>query len=71
MKNISLACSILFIVSNATNAQFNQHTMDSIKTATNEDYQLILHQLGIDSLRSGPSGNPQAPNAANRDELKA
>jgi len=45
--------------------------MDSIKIATNEDYRLMLTQLKIDSLRAGPSGNPQAPNAANTDESKA
>lgn len=30
----------------------------------------MLKQLHIDSTRPGPSGNPQAPNAANADELK-
>ncbi len=28
-------------------------------------------QLGITKLRPGPSGNPNAPNAANTDESKA
>ena len=31
----------------------------------------MLDQLHIDSTRPGPSGNPQAPNAANADESKA
>ena len=31
----------------------------------------MLDQLHIDSTRPGPSGNPQAPNAANVDESKA
>lgn len=35
------------------------------------DYQNMLDQLHIDSTRPGPSGNPQAPNAANTDESKA
>jgi hypothetical protein len=30
----------------------------------------MLKQLRIDSLRPGPSGDQQAPNAANRDESK-
>lgn len=59
------------MVSFSTYAQFNQQQMDSIKTATNEDYQMMLTQLRIDSLRAGPSGNPQALNAANRDESRA
>ena len=71
MKKISLLFTIIFMISISTYAQFNQQLMDSIKTATNEDYQMMLKQLRIDSLRTGPSGNPQVPNAANRDELKA
>lgn len=30
----------------------------------------MLKELGIDSLRPGPSGNPNDPNAANSDESK-
>lgn len=39
--------------------------------ATWADYQNMLKQLTIDSTRRGPSGNPNAPNAANTDESKA
>lgn len=39
--------------------------------ATQADYQNMLAQLKIGSTRSGPSGNPAAPNAANTDESKA
>jgi hypothetical protein len=35
------------------------------------DYRNMLDQLHIDSTRPGPSGNPQAPDAANTDESKA
>lgn len=35
------------------------------------DYKNMLAQLKITSTRSGPSGNPSAPNAANTDESKA
>lgn len=31
----------------------------------------MMGLLGIESLRPGPSGSPQAPNAANADESKA
>lgn len=44
---------------------------DSIRKATQDDYNLTLQQLGITSTRPGPSGNPQAANAANTDETKA
>jgi peptidoglycan/xylan/chitin deacetylase (PgdA/CDA1 family) len=53
----------------------NWQTRDSIRVATQkktqEDYNNMLAQLGIKSTRPGPSGNPQAPNAANVDESKA
>jgi len=36
-----------------------------------EDHRRMMELLGIASLRPGPSGNPQAPNAANTDESRA
>ena len=45
--------------------------MDSLNKATQQDYRQTLQMLGIASTRPGPSGNPQAPNAANADESKA
>jgi hypothetical protein len=71
MKKKSLLIAFILTISISAYAQFNQQQMDSIKTVTNEDYQLMLAQLQIDSLRAGPSGNPQASNAANIDEAKA
>jgi hypothetical protein len=46
-------------------------TRRAIQQATQEDYNNMLAQLKIPSTRPGPSGNPQAPNAANADEAKA
>ena len=43
----------------------------NIKRLSQLDYQNMLNQLHIDSTRPGPSGNPQALNAANADESKA
>jgi hypothetical protein len=41
-------------------------------TFTNEqDHRNMMEQLGIKTLRPGPSGNESAPNAANYDESKA
>jgi hypothetical protein len=37
---------------------------------TQADHQNLLRQLGVASLRPGPSGDPKAPNAANADEAK-
>ena len=36
-----------------------------------QDHQNMMEQLGIKSLRPGPSGNENAPNHANYDEAKA
>lgn len=38
---------------------------------TADDHQDMMHQLGIRRLRPGPSGNNNAPNAANYDEATA
>lgn len=38
---------------------------------TEQDHRQMLDQLGIKSIRPGPSGDPSAPNAANTDEAKA
>lgn len=43
----------------------------AIQEDTQKDYQGMLAQLHIQSVRRGPSGNPQAPDAANWDEAKA
>ncbi|HKJ78499.1 MAG TPA: hypothetical protein VKA10_03145 [Prolixibacteraceae bacterium] len=51
-------------------AQFSQHYRDSINRLSHQDHQLMMEQLGIEELRPGPSGNPEAPNAANTDEAK-
>jgi lysophospholipase L1-like esterase len=42
-----------------------------LDTLGREDHADMLRQLGITKLRSGPSGNPTAPNAANYDPAKA
>ena len=42
-----------------------------VELTAQEDHQRMLRLLGIEALRPGPSGDPKAPNAANRDESKA
>ncbi|HEY8688173.1 MAG TPA: hypothetical protein VIM07_02990 [Chitinophagaceae bacterium] len=45
---------------------------DSINRVTQKDYNQMLKQLNITSIRQGANGNdPNAPNAANYDEAKA
>ena len=43
----------------------------SPERTTADDHQNMMAQLGINSLRPGPSGNESAPNHANYDEAKA
>lgn len=67
---------MLFISTMNAQAQFGPRTpeqdslMAKIQRKTRADHQNMMEQLGLKSLRPGPSGNPQAPNAANRDENK-
>ncbi len=74
-KNIvSLFAFLLIVVTG--HAQFGRLSpadsirRDSMNRVTQQDYQQMLGQLGISTTRPGPSGNPQAPNAANTDESK-
>lgn len=54
------------------NAQINTNDYPPLTTFnTQEDHAHMLNQLGIMELRSGPSGNPAAPDAANYDESLA
>lgn len=65
---------ILFLpgifITTALFAQFPRFNRDSLNRLTWQDHQLMLKELGISELRPGPSGNPEAPNAANADESK-
>lgn len=60
----------MLICSNPSFAQFSQEARDSINRLNTADHQLVMQKLGIETLRSGPSGNPNDPNAANNDEFK-
>lgn len=63
--------SLLIISTLIAYSQPNPSQRDSLNKLTQADHRLMLLRLEIDSLRAGPSGNPQAPNAANSDERKA
>jgi len=42
-----------------------------VELSAQQDHERTLRLLGITSLRRGPDGNPDSPNAANADESKA
>src|SRR5258706_8556713 len=76
MKKIFPLFLIVFWITLNGSAQFrlspaDSLRRDSINKITQQDYKNMLMQLNITSTRPGPSGNPQAPNAANIDESKA
>lgn len=70
MRQRSLITLMLFVFSGTLTAQFSQHALDSINRLNTADHKLMMDKLGIESLRPGPSGDPNAPNAANSDESK-
>jgi hypothetical protein len=57
-------------LSSFVSARFSQQYRDSINRLSYEDHRQMMQQLGISELRPGPSGNPEAPNAAISDEAK-
>lgn len=61
----------LLLVAFPSFCQMSPQQRDSLNKLSQADHQLMMQKLGIDSLRPGPSGNPEAPNAANSDESKA
>lgn len=65
---IFILASAFFLNSIPSFGQMSQQAIDSIAKLSQEDHQLMMQKLGIESLRPGPSGNPEAPNAANKDE---
>ena len=70
MKRIFLTFFLSLVVSLPLLAQFSEEYRDSIRRLNSQDHQLMMKKLGIESLRQGPSGNPNDPNAANTDELQ-
>lgn len=70
---VAVCLSLMMILSgHCTLAQLSQAVRDSIGKITQSDYLHLLRQLAIDpsEMRRGPSGDPAAPNAANRFEDK-
>lgn len=60
-----------FLLLVASNFLYAQNPKASSGFTTEQDHQNMLQQLGIKTLRPGPSGNESAPNHANYDESLA
>ena len=67
----SRAALPIFLVSAAAVIVSAQSGVDTKDWTALEDHQNMMGQLGIKTLRPGPSGNETAPNPANYDEAKA
>ena len=76
MKNLIIPCFLWATLCQNAHAQQPQRTPEQdsaiarLQRKTQADHKEMLNLLKISGLRPGPSGNPQAPNAANRDENK-
>ncbi|MBN1558744.1 acetylxylan esterase [candidate division KSB1 bacterium] len=71
MRKSALTLSFVMLITLQIFAQWSPEERERINRLSQEDHQLMMQTLGITELRPGPSGNPEAPNAANRDEAKA
>ena len=70
MRVILITGLTLFVSVSAPSAQQTPAPEPQTRTAA-EDHRNMMDQLGIKTLRPGPSGNEQAPNHANYDEATA
>ncbi|MCW5912675.1 MAG: acetylxylan esterase [Cyclobacteriaceae bacterium] len=67
----ALLLSLVLTTCVAVQAQLSPAARDSLARLSAQDHEHMRGQLGITTPnRPGPSGNPQAPNAANRHEEK-
>ena len=69
--NHRVAWTTLFVALVSTSLLLGQQPPDPSARTTAEDHHNMMAQLGIRSLRPGPSGNESAPNHANYDEATA
>lgn len=69
MKSFT-TCLAILAFSSTIFAQSNSQK-PPVHFTTQQDHDNMMAQLGITELRSGPSGDPSAPNAANYDESLA
>jgi hypothetical protein len=76
MKEISCLLILNMLVTGSLFCQESSKTVSDkvvppVQLTAEQDHERLMKLLHITSLRAGPSGNPNAPNAANSDESKA
>jgi len=71
MKKLILFIIVAVSLPLSSYGQFlSEEARDSINRLSAQDHQVMMEKLGISELRPGPSGDPNAPNAANSNESK-
>jgi hypothetical protein len=68
---VLLLCSAAASSATTANTQTAGAPSPPVELTAEEDHRRMMQLLGIESIRQGPSGRPDAPNPANRDESKA
>ncbi|MBN1779884.1 acetylxylan esterase [bacterium] len=63
-----LLIGLMLVLSVRIFSQWSPEERERIAKLNEADHQLMMKMLGIAEIRPGPSGNPEAPNAANTDE---
>ena len=67
----AILCVLALAFSQATPTARPTTPAPPVELTTQQDHQRTMRLLGITSLRRGPSGDPNAPDASNADESKA
>lgn len=67
----ALSCVVMLLVAAGVQTGAQDSTPAPVTFTSEQDHQNMMDQLGIKTLRPGPSGNENAPNHANYDESKA
>jgi len=68
---LAFLCVVSAIAVPAAAAQTSSSQPPPVTVTAEQDQQNMMRQLGIQTLRPGPSGDEKAPNHANYDESKA
>src|SRR5437868_14710296 len=71
MKSLSVLISCVCAAAAGQSSGTSSAPPPPVTFTADQDHQNMMEQLGIKSLRPGPSGNEKAPNHANYDESKA
>ena len=67
---LPLSVLLLLCLPQSIRAQSTESLPPPVEQTSEQDHRRMMDMLGINALRPGPSGNPDAPDAANTEESK-